>query len=104
MTKSEPEAPGGPARHGTSSVLRSKNVPRLFYAGATSTAGFAVGQVTLTWLVWINTSSSIDVVYIGVSLIAAAVIFSLAACAGLFVFSPYLRNLGWRSPDAPEAE
>ena len=37
-------------------------------------------------------------------MIAAAVIFSLAACAGLFVFSPYLRNLGWRSPDAPEAE
>jgi tetrahydromethanopterin S-methyltransferase subunit F len=24
-----------------------------------------------------------------------------AAGAGLFVFSPYLRNLGWKSPDAP---
>ena len=63
------------------SVLRNKNFARLFYAGATSTAGFAIGQVALTWIVWTNTSSSLDVAYIGISFIAAAVIFSLAAGA-----------------------
>ena len=63
------------------SVLHNKNFARLFYAGATSTAGFAIGQVALTWIVWTKTSSSLDVAYIGVSFIAAAVIFSLAAGA-----------------------
>jgi MFS family permease len=63
------------------SVLHNRNFARLFYAGATSTAGFAIGQVALTWIVWTNTSSSLDVAYIGVSFIAAAVIFSLAAGA-----------------------
>jgi len=63
------------------SVLRNRNFARLFYAGATSTAGFAIGQVALTWIVWTNTVSSLDVAYIGVSFIAAAVVFSLAAGA-----------------------
>jgi MFS family permease len=63
------------------SVLHNKNFARLFYAGATSTAGFAIGQVAITWIVWVNTSSSLDVAYIGVSFIVASVIFSLAAGA-----------------------
>ena len=79
--KSETDAPGTSARPGAFSVLRNKNFARLFYAGATSTAGFAIGQVALTWIVWNKTSSSIDVAYIGVSFIAAAVVFSLAAGA-----------------------
>jgi len=79
--KSETDAPGTPAHRGIFSVLRNKSFARLFYAGATSTAGFAIGQVALTWIVWTNTSSSLDVAYIGVSFIFAAVIFSLAAGA-----------------------
>jgi len=79
--KSESDAPDTSVRPGMFSVLRNKNFARLFYAGATSTAGFAIGQVALTWIVWTNTASSIDVAYIGVSFIAAAVVFSLAAGA-----------------------
>ena len=80
--KGEPGAPdnsGG--RQSAFSLLQNRNFARLFYAGATSTAGFAIGQVALTWIVWTNTSSAIDVAYIGVSFIVAAVIFSLAAGA-----------------------
>ena len=66
---------------GALSVLRNRNFARLFSAGATSTAGFAIGQVALTWVVWSNTKSPIDVAYIGVSFILASVIFSLAAGA-----------------------
>ena len=79
--KSESDAPDTSVRRGMFSVLHNKNFARLFSAGATSTAGFAIGQVALTWIVWSKTSSSLDVAYIGVSFIAAAVIFSLAAGA-----------------------
>jgi len=79
--ESDAPAPDTHARPGMFSVLRNKNFARLFYAGATSTAGFAIGQVALTWIVWTNTGSSLDVAYIGVSFIAAAVVFSLAAGA-----------------------
>jgi len=79
--KGETDASGTSVRRGTFSVLRNKNFARLFYAGATSTAGFAIGQVALIWIVWNTTLSSLDVAYIGVSFIAAAVIFSLVAGA-----------------------
>ncbi|MDG6989866.1 MAG: MFS transporter, partial [Nitrososphaerota archaeon] len=62
-------------------VLRNKDFARLFSAGATSIAGFAIGQVALTWIVWTNTGSAIDVAYIGVAFILASVVFSLAAGA-----------------------
>ncbi len=62
-------------------VLRNRNFARLFYAGATSAAGFAIGQIALTWVVWTNTASPIDVAYVGVAFILAAVVFSLAAGA-----------------------
>ncbi len=63
------------------SVLKNRNFARLFSAGATSTAGFAIGQVALTWVVWDSTHSALAVAYIGVSFILAAVIFSLLAGA-----------------------
>ncbi len=72
---------GGEGRGLLPSVLRNRNFARLFSAGATSTAGFAVGQFALTWVVWENTHSALDVAYIGVSFILAAVIFSLVAGA-----------------------
>jgi len=62
-------------------VLGNRNFARLFSAGATSVAGFAVGQVALTWLVWSDTTSAIDVAYVGVAFILASVIFSLTAGA-----------------------
>lgn len=66
---------------GTLGILKNRNFARLFSAGATSVAGFAIGQVALTWIVWSNTASAIDVAYIGVAFILASVIFSLAAGA-----------------------
>ena len=68
-------------RPGSLSVLGNRNFARLFAAGATSIAGFAIGQVALTWMVWSNTASAIEVAYIGVAFILAAVIFSLGAGA-----------------------
>src|SRR5271157_3390163 len=64
---------------GMLSVLHNKNFARLFSAGATSTAGFAIGQVATTWIVWANTHSPLYLAYIGVSFILASIVFSLAA-------------------------
>lgn len=66
---------------GTLAVLRNRNFARLFFAGATSIVGFAIGNVALTWVVWNNTHSPVNVAYIGVSFVAASVVFSLAAGA-----------------------
>lgn len=62
-------------------VLKNRNFARLFFAGVTSASGFAIGQVALTWIVFSTTKSALDVAYIGVSFVAASVIFSLAAGA-----------------------
>jgi MFS family permease len=68
-------------RPGTLSVLRNRKFARLFAAGATSIAGFSIGQVALTVLVYDYTKSALDVAYIGVAFILASVLFSLAAGA-----------------------
>ncbi len=60
-------------------VLRNRNFARLFFAGATSIAGFAIGQVAVTWLVYAQTKSAIDVAFIGASYFLAVVVFSLLA-------------------------
>ena len=66
--------------HGTLSVLRNRNFARLFAAGATSIAGFSIGQVALTIVVYNNTGgSALDISYIGVSFTVASVLFSLVA-------------------------
>jgi len=66
--------------HGTLHVLRNKNFARLFAAGATSIAGFSIGQVALTIVVYNNTGgSALDISYIGVSFTVASVLFSLLA-------------------------
>jgi MFS family permease len=69
------------SNQGTLSVLRNKNFARLFAAGATSIAGFSIGQVALTILVYNNTGSPLDVAYVGVAFVLASVVFSLAAGA-----------------------
>ena len=68
-------------RPGTLSVLRNRKFARLYSAGATSIAGFSIGQVALTIAVYDSTGSPLDVAYIGVAFILASVIFSLAAGA-----------------------
>jgi MFS transporter, DHA3 family, macrolide efflux protein len=68
-------------RPGTLSVLRNRNFARLFAAGATSIAGFSIGQVALTIVVYNNTKSPLDVAFIGVAFVFASVLFSLAAGA-----------------------
>jgi len=60
-------------------VLRNRNFARLFLAGATSTAGYAIGQVAVTWLVYVETKSAIDVAFIGISYFLAIIVFSLLA-------------------------
>lgn len=62
-------------------VLRNRSFARLFFAGATSASGFAIGQVALTVLVYNTTQSALDVAYIGVSFTVASIIFSLVAGA-----------------------
>jgi len=62
-------------------VLRNRSFARLFFAGATSASGFAIGQVALTVLVYNTTQSALDVAYIGVSFVAASIVFSLVAGA-----------------------
>lgn len=66
-------------RPGTLSVFRNRGFARLFAAGATSIAGFSIGQVALTIVVYDYTKSPLDVAYIGVSFIFASILFSLAA-------------------------
>ena len=72
-------------------VLRNRSFARLFFAGATSASGFAIGQVALTVLVYNTTQSALDVAYIGVSFTVASIIFSLVA--GALVDRHERRNL-----------
>jgi hypothetical protein len=72
---------GASRRPGTLSVLRNRRFARLFAAGSTSIAGFSIGQVALTVVVYDDTRSPLDVAYIGVSFVIAAVLFSLLAGA-----------------------
>jgi MFS transporter, DHA3 family, macrolide efflux protein len=58
-------------------VLRNRNFARLFFAGAASQAGFAIGQVAITWLVYTVTKSAIDIAFIGISFFLAVIAFSL---------------------------
>jgi MFS transporter, DHA3 family, macrolide efflux protein len=60
-------------------VLRNRNFARLYFAGAASTAGYAVGQVAVSWLVYSTTKSAIDVAFVGISFFLAVVFFSLVA-------------------------
>jgi DHA3 family macrolide efflux protein-like MFS transporter len=68
-------------KHGPFTVLRNRNFARLFFAGVTSTSGFSIGQVALTWIVYSVTGSALNVALIGVSFTIASVIFSLLAGA-----------------------
>jgi MFS family permease len=68
-------------KSGSFSVLRNQNFAKLFFAGVTSTSGYAIGQVALTWIVYLVTGSPLDVALIGVSSTIASVSFSLLAGA-----------------------
>ena len=74
---------GGTGRGGKGgrlpAVLRNRNFARLFSAGLGSAAGFAIGQIALTLIVYGNTKSALDVAFIGISFIVATVLFSLVA-------------------------
>ena len=81
MDPSEPMDTASHGRQGALSVLRNRNFARIFFAGVTSTAGFSIGQVALTWIVYANTGSALDIAYIGISFVLASVVFSLLAGA-----------------------
>lgn len=83
-------------------VLRKRNFSLLFYAGAASTGGFSLGQVALTWLVYVTTGSALDVAYVALSSTVASVL--LAVVGGtlvdrhnrqwLMIISDLLRAIG----------
>jgi MFS family permease len=58
-------------------VLRNRNFSLLFYAGAASTGGFFLGQVALTWLVYVTTKSALDVAYVALSSTIASILLSV---------------------------
>ncbi len=58
-------------------VLANGAFARLYFAGATSVGGFAIGQVALSWLVFSTTHSSIDIAFLGVASLVASVSLSL---------------------------
>ena len=62
-------------------VLRNPAFARLFAAGATSTAGRGIGQLALTWLVFIATGSALDIAGVNIATLVAAVALSLFAGA-----------------------
>jgi len=81
MSVQEGQAGSPPGRSWSPGILKNRNFARLFFAGVTSASGFAIGQIALTWIVYNTTKSALDVAYIGVSFVAASVVFSLAAGA-----------------------
>jgi len=68
----KPKSNGSPFR-----VLRNRNFALLFSAGATSTGGFSLGQVALTWLVFVTTGSTLDIAYLALSSTMASILLSL---------------------------
>jgi DHA3 family macrolide efflux protein-like MFS transporter len=60
-------------------VLKNHNFARLFFAGATSTGGQSLGLVALTWLVYVQTGSAVDVAYLALASIVASIALSLVA-------------------------
>ena len=61
------------------SILSNKNFRNLFVAGIASRSGRAVANISLVWLVFQETGSSLDLAYLGVAETIAAIIFSLVA-------------------------
>jgi MFS family permease len=116
MTSPPPESPrenGNPLR-----VLRNSNYARLFAAGATSIGGFSLGQVALTWVVFVTTRSALDVAFLAVSSTVASSLLSVVGgtlvdrqdrrslmilcdasrALGLAVLAVYLYALGFNLP------
>ena len=83
-------------------VLRNRNFTLLFYAGAASTGGFSLGQVALTWLVFVTTGSALNVAYVAMSSTIASILLSLVGGTlvdrqnrqKLMILSDLLRALG----------
>ena len=83
-------------------MLRNRNFTLLFYAGAASTGGFSLGQVALTWLVYLTTGSALDVAYVALSSTVASVLLSVIGGTlvdrqnrqWLMILSDLLRALG----------
>jgi len=58
-------------------LFSNRSFARLYFAGATSVGGFAIGQIALSWLVFSSTGSSIDIAFLGMAFLAASVSLSL---------------------------
>jgi MFS family permease len=79
LTQGEARGPGGRKGSNPLRVLRNRNFARLFFAGATSTSGQALGLVALTWLVYSKTNSAADVAYLALTFMVATITLSLVS-------------------------
>ena len=77
MSSESPAATAGRKKGSPLRVLRKRNFGLLFSAGATSTGGFSLGQVALTWIVFVTTGSALDVALLALSSTLASIILSL---------------------------
>jgi DHA3 family macrolide efflux protein-like MFS transporter len=112
-------SPDGSGKKGNPlSVLRNPNYAKLFAAGATSIGGFSLGQVALTWVVFVTTRSALDVAYLAVASTVASSLLSVVGgtlvdrqdrkslmilcdasrALGLAVLAVYLYALGFNLP------
>jgi len=73
----QPSSDGSGKKGNPLRVLRNPNYARLFAAGATSIGGFSLGQVALTWVVFVTTRSALDVAYLSVSSTVASSLLSV---------------------------
>lgn len=75
------DAPAAPARPPSNPLrlFRNRAFLRLFSAGSASVAGQTIGSLALTWLVFTETNSPLDIAYLGVVGVAATASFSLFA-------------------------
>jgi MFS family permease len=68
-----------PPRSVRAGLFEDRAFSRLFFAGATSVGGFAIGSVALSWLVYSSTRSSLDIAFLGVAFLVASVSLSLVS-------------------------
>jgi MFS family permease len=70
-----------PVRRSPTRLLRVPNFRWLFSAGLASITGSGIGGVALTWLVLIETHSALAIAGVGLSFLAAAIVWSVFAGA-----------------------
>jgi hypothetical protein len=66
-----------PATTSYQRLFRNAGYVRVFTAGLGSTAGSAIAGVCLIWIVWVATSSALDIAFLGTAALLAGIAFSV---------------------------